>query len=96
MSEGRRTMTREEAIETLEIIRDEYRGFESFEPRMPALALAIEALKEPEREKGKWLWIGNNCFCGECHRPVYGIIGDYKYCPYCGAEMEEEDGKIDR
>lgn len=40
-------MTREEAIEVLEIIKEEYEEMPVFAPRLPALKYAIEALKQP-------------------------------------------------
>lgn len=53
--------------------------------------MAIEALKQPERKKGKWIDARNYCgefLCSNCHET--NINNSYKYCPNCGAEMEGE------
>lgn len=51
--------------------------------------------KQPceERPKGKWTYIGNSevnglkiCECSVCEKRTYGSL---KYCPNCGAKMEE-------
>jgi len=48
------------------------------------------------RKKGKWI---ENTFCSECgwiHEVEPGFIGsvnDFNYCPNCGAEMENSNGK---
>lgn len=47
---------------------------------------------QPEREKGEWFWDGEGYSCSNCDRPIYGnlleiTIGDFKYCPFCGADM---------
>lgn len=57
----------------------------------------------PTRKKGKWEYVGDNCFkCSECGE-VYTVdqfnhINNYcdnrfpKGCPNCATEMESEDG----
>ena len=47
---------------------------------------------QPERKKGKWI----DGFCSECHQEAITEWndrgGEYaltRYCPYCGAKMEE-------
>lgn len=58
-----------------------------------AYEMAIEALREPERKKGKWIIYvismldGEGCRCSEC-----GFEGApyWDYCPNCGADMREE------
>ena len=83
-------MTREEAIDTLEtIISWEEFGF--YEEEKEALEMALEALKEPEPIRGTWIDARDYCgefLCSFCHET--NINNFYKYCPNCGAEMEEE------
>ena len=45
---------------------------------------------------GHWEWHEDNreWFCSECKRFVYGVSlevmsGEYKFCPHCGAKMDE-------
>lgn len=85
-------MTREEAIKVLEECGD---GGERLEEYLEAERLAIEALKQPEQKKGKWIncgiiyagTAGYTIFrCSECNEPNYRRS---RFCPNCGAEMEE-------
>lgn len=56
-----------------------------------ALKMAIDALKQTERKKGKWRTVTkkSNLFdayrCSECNGLVYGKTN---FCPYCGCKME--------
>lgn len=81
------TMTREEAIKMLvnATYSDEWQGNEDL---TTANHMAIEALKQPERKKGKWIEKGVYIFeCSNCGDHVKEPLN---YCPNCGAEMEEE------
>lgn len=76
-------MTREEAITVLNMV-------EAHGPLViKAKEMAIEALKQTEQKKGKWLfnldprW--GDFICSECWER--NIICT-NYCPNCGAEME--------
>ena len=54
---------------------------------------------------GRWLYIegymGDEAKCSECRRsicvnePGNGLpnVGDLKYCPFCGAKMDERNGE---
>ena len=45
---------------------------------------------QPEQKKGKWIDARDYCgefMCSNCHET--NINNFYKYCPHCGAEMEE-------
>ncbi len=67
-----------------------------------AYEMAIEALRERERKKGKWQWCGNHHLCSECDEwaltrwdedecDEVDILTDF--CPNCGADMRgEQDG----
>ena len=62
------------------------------EEQRQAYELAMEALSQPERPKGRWIWkinkIGNgcHCVCSECGRT------ENKQEPFCncGADMRGE------
>jgi hypothetical protein len=87
-------MTEQEAIETLELFRDDYTREDS--AICQAIDIAIDALKqttiEPEVRHGRWIWFeSEGTFihlrkCSEC--------GDIKaqaetnFCPNCGARMD--------
>ena len=90
-------MTREEAIEELEILKEEYwadDGYghetEQYNNTMFALDMAIEVLKQEPR-KGKWISTHGNVKCSVC-----GSVKDRRdvgkathYCDFCGAKMVE-------
>lgn len=70
-------MTREEAIEVLEIILEEYRDCGIFAPRLPALDMAIEALKQQDKR----------CKICKYFHDINSRVFEY-YCPNCGTHME--------
>lgn len=81
-------MTREEAIKWQEAFKKTYGNF----PPEAAAAcdMAIEALQEQGRKKGKWEEIRNSY--GELEGFIhigcgYTSLGRYKFCPSCGAYM---------
>lgn len=59
-----------------------------------AYDVAIKALSEPERKKGRWsIKIGELAFwdvCSECGKMVLHKAPFYSYCPNCGAKMGVE------
>lgn len=76
-------MTREEAAKILSEI------WYLTEKDAEAVDVAIKALNRPT---GQWDWDDEGYYCSECRRHVYGCIGEvldesYKWCPYCGADM---------
>jgi len=92
-------MTREEAIDVLKANYPD----SCYELLREAVDMAIEALKQPEQKKGKWVKkadYGTTIFeCSCCHQvkpyeignsPDELIFWDCKYCPECGAKMEGE------
>ena len=88
-------MTRELAIKILER-RDSYglpTGYNS--GVVEALDMAVEALKQEPVRHGKWEKICENNFkCSECcawyATTVFEEeIKDFRYCPNCGAKMDE-------
>ena len=82
-------------IEILSELRSNYNCFdESEEPVYRALSEAIEALKQPERKKGKWITepydLENDIWahrCGECLKvSMLGSNGiKFNFCPNCGS-----------
>lgn len=95
MDAGKQRITREEAID---ILKKNYPD-SHFKLLREAVDMAIEALKQPERKKGKWIEKTHTyeffepiplCVCSECGRTIK-YREKYKYCPNCGAEMEGEE-----
>lgn len=98
-------ISREEAIERLKDMRDEAQGWNdtlftvsgklahSFEVDVQSLDMAIEALSQPERPKGRWeqfMFFKTIKQCSICNCTTDCTPN---YCPNCGAEMvrgEEE------
>lgn len=91
-------ITREEAINQLKdfiILHREQHGWDV--STLNALDMAVKVLEqtEPARKKGKWIykledWNKWTCSeCGFCKRTDVHVTLGYKYCPHCGAEMEE-------
>lgn len=83
-------MTKSEAIEHLKNIaiysvQDGYTD----EARQ-ALDMAIKALEEPERKKGKWILDTFQIRCSQCNKLFSDNLFTSKYCPNCGARMDGE------
>ena len=89
-------MTREEAIKVLNSsLEPSY-----FDITKEALTMAIEALEQPEQKKGEWILCENPIYssfrisgadpylCTVCYMKN---DRQTKYCPNCGAKMEEEE-----
>lgn len=47
---------------------------------------------QPERKPGKWITVngrlGNEVECSQCHSVFWCWMGNYKFCPSCGARRE--------
>lgn len=39
---------------------------------------------DPEEEQELYFY-----FCSKCKKELFGYKEDFKYCPYCGAQMDE-------
>lgn len=87
-------MTREQAIGELEYILI---GHPKTSARGQAVLMAIEALKQPEKKKAKWIvrhrhehYPSGSPYdedvCPFCKRADHN--GDGLYCGYCGAKVE--------
>ena len=89
-------MTREEAIKVLNSSLE----LSYFDITKEALTMAIEALEQPEQKKGEWILCENPIYssfrisgadpylCTVCYMKN---DRQTKYCPNCGAKMEEEE-----
>ena len=91
-------MTREEAIARIKDHIDIHRYHERNAVKIfEALDVAIEALEQPERKKGKWTEFPNHMAykCFECGRIIHTTDGrsnvskHYPFC-HCGADMRGE------
>lgn len=92
-------MTREEAAHKLGDLALRLPN-EVYDRYAESLAMAIEALEQPEQKKGKWTNCGNiyagTAFltagytvfrCSKCGESHYRVA---RFCPNCGAKMGEE------
>lgn len=59
-------------------------------------------MKADEHKKGKWILLdecaNSGYYCSECHKKVVkegwsNTVKKIKYCPNCGAEMDDEDDR---
>lgn len=63
-----------------------------------AQKVAIKALDQ-QPKMGKWIDYGQYAEghnehayrCSECDEHYIGYVGEFKYCPNCGAKMEAEE-----
>ena len=92
---GKTAMTREEAIVAVKEVAGMSLPWN--DRHYEALQMAIKALEEPKRKKGKWI----NGVCDQCgsHAPYWAMATTYyrsSFCPNCGADMRgEQDGQAD-
>lgn len=59
---------------------------------LEALDMAIEALRN-EPKTGEWKCMGDCGVteCGQCGWSIEEYVGDYNFCPNCGADMRGGD-----
>lgn len=81
-------MTKEEAIQDIEKNILPVVGGKS-------LRMAVNALKQPERKKGKWViepdrTVMHCNVCGWAFEYYAGLEEEWNYCPHCGADMRGE------
>ena len=80
-------MTKEEAID---VLKKNYPD-SCYELLREAVDMAIKALKQPEQKIGKWkMDKEGNWYCSECGLHYDSWAKGLKYCPNCGAKMEEK------
>ena len=73
-----------------------------------AIYVATKALQEQERKKGEWIYQNDGkVTCGACNTEAFHhgeeIDGEYKmfyyptpFCPYCGADMRNNEEELRR
>lgn len=88
-------MTREEAIKKLTQLKNKFLDeYIDYDGTTSAYDMAIGALQEPERKKGKWIGKPiagySKVRCSVCNDVFLDNAGRWKYCPNCGARMENE------
>ena len=93
-------MTRECAIEKLTALLNTWEAYNDEEMR-EVIEMAMEALQEPGRKKGKWVESirqAGTKFHPDCPDFYSVFVCTYclkandrteKYCPHCGAKMDE-------
>lgn len=96
-------MTRDEALKKMQAVKSYMTSGNpiwSVTEIGEAFDMAIEALEQPERKKGKWIEIPDEVFastykCSSCgEAPLCDGYSDYAfspYCPHCGADMRGEE-----
>lgn len=85
-------MTREEAVKVIDG-RFEIMDYCENEKLEEALDMAIKALEQSERKKGKWLRSGSCIFPYECDQCGDTNERATPFCPNCGADMGEGDSE---
>ena len=101
-------MTREEAIKEIDYLINDGVVTETFvapleQKSIDALKLAIEALSQPPRAKGRWK-LGSELdnvdyehfiYCSNCHKEAYWDTDygqqTFDFCSNCGASMDGAD-----
>lgn len=99
-------MSKEEAIEILSEMRSEYNlfGDEEEATRYHVLSLAIKEMNAEPVRHGRWIFSEDRYWktCTECGAEVDVSMGlgmfvdgievdEMKYCPNCGAKMDEAE-----
>lgn len=54
-----------------------------------AIEMAMEALRNPEKQFAKWIEDGYEDWYPTCSYCGYMSQEEFNYCPYCGAKMKE-------
>lgn len=95
-------MTRDEALKKMQAVKSYMTSGNpiwSVTEIGEAFDMAIEALEQPERKTGKWIWhwdkfdidTASEAECSRCKKISAMPVG--YFCKWCGADMRgEEDG----
>lgn len=87
---GVKRMKNEEAIKILQVAKAEIEWSAPLDYQ-EAIDMAIEALSEPERKKGKWIDHSDEGYveCPFCHSATNcdGNKDELRFCFSCGAEL---------
>lgn len=85
-------MTREEAIMAVKEVAGMSLPWN--DRHYEALQMAIKALEEHKRKKGKWIGRGEDCYeCSECHAVIEGNEVYWRnnyFCYHCGSDMRKD------
>ena len=91
-------MTREDILKAFQQLRndidsDNWLFVGTINPQM--VDMAIDALAQPERKKGKWIENDNGTWsCDQCHSWIPDEQHYYaNWCLYCGADMRKGCGE---
>lgn len=77
-------MTSEQALIILKMV-------EAHDPMViEAKKLAMDALRNPEKQFAKWIEDGYEDWYPTCSYCGYMSQEEFNYCPYCGAKMKED------
>lgn len=67
---------------------------EGYEPyiHLRDAVIAISALRQPERKKGKWISVfdEDEDRCSECQATFFCAMTRFNFCPNCGADMRDD------
>ena len=95
---------RQDAV-SLPVMPKRYRHYMSlnlddvYEQGWEDLQMCIEYMQsaQPQRNKGKWITVngrlGNEVECNQCHSVFWYWMGNYRFCPSCGADMRGESNE---
>ena len=94
------SMTREEAIYTIERLAHTEAKWPGTEDTLEALDMALTALRPVSREQVEKVWRGEwvntnkeveqICKCSKCGYPISYFWSRTQFCPACGAPMTDE------
>lgn len=85
-------ISREEAINLLHILPVTVFEADYDKPFRDAIFMAIEALSQPERPKGRWVVENEDSIrCPECCYNRARIKYPLNFCPECGCDMRGEE-----
>ena len=94
------SMTREEAIYTIERLAHTEAKWPGTEDTLEALDMALTALRPVSREQVEKVWRGEwvntnkeveqICKCSKCGYPISYFWSRTQFCPNCGAPMTDE------
>ena len=99
---GNTMISREEAIFELSLVKAVVLDPDFNSRAVKAVDMAIEALSQPERPKGRWVrtdasgdFDPHYAYCNQCKYAVEAVGWPWKYkthyCPNCGADMRGEE-----
>jgi hypothetical protein len=88
-------ISREEAIFELSLVKAVVLDPDFNSRAVEAIDMAIEALKQPERPKGRWIGMPrmgvHDMCCSNCRYSSGIRFWNSPYCPNCGADMRGEE-----